>query len=58
MKKILIISLIIGSGLLQAQTTDGSLSYEEKVSSIDSIISTLYKVISGDKGVERNWGLI
>ena len=31
--------------------------YEKNVKSIDSIIQTLYSVISGDKGVERNWNL-
>ena len=32
-------------------------AYENKVKSIDSTIETLYSVISGDKGVERNWNL-
>ena len=31
--------------------------YLNKVSSIDLTIETLYKVISGDKGEERNWEL-
>ena len=31
--------------------------YNEKVSTIDSIIETLYSVISGDAGVKRDWDL-
>ena len=32
-------------------------NYLDKVLTIDSTIETLYSVISGDKGVERNWEL-
>ena len=32
-------------------------SYSEKVQTIDSTIKTLYSVISGEKGEERNWEL-
>tara|TARA_R110002049_G_scaffold174462_4_gene341659 strand:- start:535 stop:1044 length:510 start_codon:yes stop_codon:yes gene_type:complete len=31
--------------------------YSEKVKTLDSTIETLYAVISGEKGVERNWKL-
>lgn len=31
--------------------------YHKKVKSIDKIVSTLYDVISGEKGEERNWEL-
>ena len=31
--------------------------YSSKVATIDSTIATLYSVISGDKGEERNWDL-
>lgn len=31
--------------------------YSQQVSSLDNIINTLYSVISGDKGEERNWDL-
>ena len=48
----LLITLSIFSGYSQA-----SARYDSKVSSIDSIMHTLYDVISGDKGEERNWEL-
>lgn len=31
--------------------------YVDKVATLDSTIKTLYQVISGDKGVERDWDL-
>lgn len=31
--------------------------YAEKVATLDSTLTTLYAVISGDKGVERDWEL-
>lgn len=34
-----------------------SLHYPEKVKTLESTINTLYKVISGEKGVERDWEL-
>ena len=41
----------------QAQDSLKLKAYELKVSSIDSTIETLYDVISGDQGVERDWEL-
>lgn len=32
--------------------------YEEKTNTIDNVINTLYEVISGEKGEERNWELM
>lgn len=44
--------------LLLAQSVFGQTKdYSEQVSSLDNIIETLYSVISGDKGVERDWDL-
>lgn len=40
---------------LQAQASDDK--YGEKVATLDATIHTLYSVISGDKGVERDWDL-
>lgn len=40
------------------QSQDKTELYEQKVSSIDSTIVTLYDVISGEKGQERNWDLM
>lgn len=52
MKK-LILLLVLSSLQAKAQKND----YAKKVQSIDSTIETLYSVISGDKGVARNWEL-
>ena len=38
-------------------TSEKSMDYLEKVKTLDSTIETLYAVISGDKGVERDWEL-
>lgn len=56
MKKIICISVFTLS-IFWVQAQDNSELYAEKVSSIDSTISTLYGVISGDKGEERDWDL-
>lgn len=57
MKRILFLSiaLCLATMGMQAQTSDQS--YKSKVGSIDDIITTLYAVISGEKGEERNWEL-
>ncbi|MCB4800171.1 hypothetical protein [Neotamlana laminarinivorans] len=36
---------------------DKSLSYPEKVKTLDATVKNLYKVISGEKGEERDWKL-
>jgi len=58
MKKLIYLSLIICliSMTIKAQTTHEK--YLEKAQSLDSTISTLYAVISGEKGQERNWELM
>ncbi|PZX52058.1 hypothetical protein [Algoriphagus chordae] len=57
MKKtsILIIALFAISMTLHAQETSDK--YLSKVQTLDSTIETLYGVISGKKGEERNWEL-
>ena len=42
-------------GCLAAQESSGK--YQENVASLDNIVQTLYDVISGDAGVERDWDL-
>jgi len=54
-KTITLLALLIGFGL-SAQETKAS-DYLNEVKTLDSTIKTLYAVISGDKGVERNWEL-
>ncbi|ARV08156.1 hypothetical protein BTO05_00310 [Winogradskyella sp. PC-19] len=54
-KLIVLLTLSVGLNLLgqEKETPD----YSKNVSTLDSTIETLYSVISGDKGVERNWEL-
>ena len=55
MKKIIITSfLFLFIGTIYAQE---QVAFLEKVKTIDSTIKTLYDVISGEKGEERNWEL-
>lgn len=54
MKKISLLALIVLSPVLFAQENK---SYHSKVETLDSTIATLYEVISGDKGEERDWEL-
>jgi hypothetical protein len=56
MKKHLLLLLLIGFGLtVKAQNTSDK--YSEKVATLDSTLETLYSVISGEKGQERDWEL-
>ena len=52
MKKLLILFILFS---IQAYSQNNN--YIKSVESIDSTIETLYSVISGDKGVERDWNL-
>ncbi|WP_339755509.1 hypothetical protein [uncultured Winogradskyella sp.] len=55
MKKLILLSLLVALTLnLTAQET---IDYSKQVATLNSTIETLYSVISGDKGVERNWEL-
>ena len=56
MKRILLVLLIQVVTMTLSGQGDQS-DYANKVSSIDAIIETLYSVISGDAGVERDWDL-
>ena len=54
MKKIrLLLSILITLEAFAQEKPD----YTEQVSTLDNTITTLYAVISGDKGEERNWEL-
>ncbi len=58
MKKLIYLSLVLCliSMTIKAQNTNEK--YSENVQSLDSTISTLYAVISGEKGQERDWELM
>ena len=54
MKKLLVVCLLISLGInAQEEKKD----YTKNVATVDSTIATLYSVISGDKGVQRDWAL-
>lgn len=53
----LLISIFFFSLYMIAQAQDSRDPYLEKVQTLDSTIETLYGVISGEKGEERNWEL-
>lgn len=57
MKKVavLLIALVVFTITVHAQSVDDK--YLSKVQTLDSTIETLYGVISGEKGQERNWEL-
>ncbi|WP_250432623.1 hypothetical protein [Hanstruepera flava] len=57
MKKFVCTILIIFN-TFWVQAQDAAELYAEKTSSIDSLITNLYGVISGEKGQERNWDLM
>ncbi len=59
MKKLfLLLAISFISITIQAQeNTESKKDYSTNVSSLDNIIESLYNVISGEKGVERNWEL-
>ncbi|KJD33109.1 hypothetical protein PK35_09130 [Tamlana nanhaiensis] len=60
MKKLLFI-LFLGifstTSFAQEEPEDISLTYPEKVTTVESTIQTLYRVISGEKDQERDWKL-
>ena len=55
MKRLAIIFFVVIPSFAKAQTD--STEYLKKVESIDAIVETLYGVISGEKGEERDWDL-
>jgi hypothetical protein len=52
MKSILLVLAIL---IIQSTSTQAQDNYASDVSSLDNIIEALYDVISGDKGVKRDW---
>ncbi|MBT8264184.1 MAG: hypothetical protein KJN75_02500 [Muriicola sp.] len=57
MKKIFYLNIVTCFFLMTGEAQTTSNSTIQKVQSLDSTISTLYGVISGEKGVERDWEL-
>lgn len=53
MKKFIVVLFLLSSSLKAQENKD----YSPQVATLDSTIETLYSVISGDKGVERDWDL-
>lgn len=58
MRRIFFISLFFCFIISSAYTQENSNSSEGKVQSIESIVSSIYEVVSGEKGEERNWELM
>lgn len=54
MKKIILLLAVLLTIQLYAQETEAP-DYSDNVSTLDKTIETLYSVISGEKGEERNW---
>lgn len=53
MRMMLAVALLVMTSGARADNT----KYAERVATLDATIETLYAVISGDKGVERDWDL-
>jgi len=51
------IFLVVGIMVATVSAQASDEKYGDKVATLDSTIHTLYSVISGDKGVERDWDL-
>lgn len=56
MKKYILLLLAFASINLSAQEEETK-DFSKNVATLDSTLETLYSVISGDAGVERNWDL-
>lgn len=50
--------LLLITIIFTSNAQDNTIIYLEKVKTLDSIIETLYAVISGEKGEERDWDLM
>ena len=57
MKKLTILLALLFVSFGIAQETEEEKDYSQNVSSLDNTIKTLYSVISGDAGEERDWDL-
>jgi hypothetical protein len=53
MKNILLLFILMGYNINAQDNKD----YSKQVATLDSTLETLYSVISGDAGIERNWDL-
>jgi len=49
--------VFVAAFCMSVPAQDSSPDYSDKVSSLDTTLETLYQVISGEKGEERNWDL-
>jgi hypothetical protein len=60
MKKlaVLLIGFLMSISIHSQETTETSTDYSDKVQTLDSTIKSLYGVISGEKGEERDWKLM
>ncbi|MTE25365.1 hypothetical protein [Winogradskyella ouciana] len=56
MKKYILLLFLFASISLPAQEEETK-DYSKQVATLDSTIETLYSVISGDAGIERDWDL-
>ena len=56
MKKIILV-IVLCIVTLSIQSQEKTKDYLEKVQTLDSTIKTLYAVISGERGAERDWAL-
>lgn len=56
MKKFILLLFLFASISLSAQEEETK-DYSKQVATLDSTIETLYSVISGDAGIERDWDL-
>ena len=57
MKRLVLLIMLCVSTTTQLEAQEVTDKYLNKVQTLDSTIETLYGVISGEKGVERNWVL-
>jgi hypothetical protein len=57
MKRLILLFILCASITTQLEAQKVSDKYLDKVQTLDSTLETLYGVISGEKGVARNWEL-
>ena len=57
MKKKIILLIFLASFSINYAQNSAEQNFAEKVGSIDSTVKTLYSIISGEKDLDRNWGL-
>lgn len=57
MKNLFLFSFLL-MFLFSAAAQDKKMNYPEEVKSIDKIVSSIYAIVSGKKGEERNWRMM